>query len=146
MFVLLFTAAHFHLGGRQHFSFFHNRYISFIFSSNEIGLHCFLFLALALSLLSTLMQTLKFSRKKDSAFVLLLLFFLSKAWFPYHRPDHPDRPSRFKIFRDDLDDWGDWQFPYDRLDRLKGKRRGVVSETRCACFANKPQKWIIFIR
>ena len=45
------------------------------FSSNEIGLLCFLSLALALSLLSTLMQTLKFSRKKESA--LLLLYFFS---------------------------------------------------------------------
>ena len=52
---------------------------------------------------------------------------LPKAWFPCDRPDRPDRPSRFKIFRDDPDDWGDRWFPFDRLDRLKGKRRGVVS-------------------
>ena len=45
------------------------------FSSNEIGLRCWVFLALALSWLSTLMWTLKFSRTKDSAFLLLLLFF-----------------------------------------------------------------------
>ena len=39
------------------------------FSSNKIGLLWFLSLALALSLLSTLMYTLKLSRKKESAFV-----------------------------------------------------------------------------
>ena len=48
------------------------------FSSNEIGLSCWVFLALALSRFSTLMETLKFSRTKNSAFLLLLLlFFLS---------------------------------------------------------------------
>ena len=46
------------------------------YSSNEIGLLCFLSLALALSLLSTPIKTLKLSRKKESA--LLLLFFISK--------------------------------------------------------------------
>ena len=39
------------------------------FSSNKIGLLWFLSLALALSLLSTLMYTLKLSGKKESAFV-----------------------------------------------------------------------------
>ena len=43
------------------------------FSSNEIGLLCFLSLALALSLLSKSMQTLKLSRKKESALLLLFL-------------------------------------------------------------------------
>ena len=47
------------------------------YSSNEIGLLFFLSLALALSLLSTPTKTLKLSRKKDSA--LLLLFFISKS-------------------------------------------------------------------
>ena len=49
------------------------------YSSNEIGLLCFffLFLALALSLLATPMKTLKLSRKKESA--SLLLFFISKS-------------------------------------------------------------------
>ena len=47
------------------------------YSSNEIGLLCFLSLALALSLLSTPIKTLKLSRKKESA--LLLLFFISKS-------------------------------------------------------------------
>ena len=50
------------------------------YSSNEIGLLCFfflLFLFLALSLLSTPMRTLKLSRKKESA--SLLLFFISKS-------------------------------------------------------------------
>ena len=42
-----------------------------------------LFLALPLSLLSMLMQTLKFSRKKDLA---LLLFFLSKSVWPCNLP------------------------------------------------------------
>ena len=43
------------------------------FSFNKIGLLCFLSLTLALSLLSTSMQTLKLSQKKELA--LLLLFF-----------------------------------------------------------------------
>ena len=48
------------------------------YSSNEIGLLCFfLFLFLALSLLSTPMRTLKLSRKNESA--SLLLFFISKS-------------------------------------------------------------------
>ena len=47
------------------------------YSSNKIGLLCFLSLALALSLLSTSMWTLKLSRKKESS--LLLLFFISKS-------------------------------------------------------------------
>ena len=38
------------------------------FSSNEIGRHCYSFLALALFLLSKLMWTLKFSGKKDLFF------------------------------------------------------------------------------
>ena len=46
------------------------------YSTNEIGVLCFLSLALALSLLSTSMKTLELSRKKESA--LLLLFFISK--------------------------------------------------------------------
>ena len=46
------------------------------FSSNKIGLLWFLSLALALSLLSTLMYTLKLSRKKESAFVAVC--FISK--------------------------------------------------------------------
>ena len=54
---------HFHLDGRQHFSFSHRRYKLFMFSSNT----------LAPSLLSTSMQTLKFIRKSDSG---LLFFFL----------------------------------------------------------------------
>ena len=47
------------------------------YSTNKIGLLCFLSLALALSLLSTSMKTLELSRKKESA--LLLLFFISKS-------------------------------------------------------------------
>ena len=52
-YVLLFTffvaAAHFHLVASP---FSHRRYKIFMFSSNEIGLLCFLSLALAFSLLS----------------------------------------------------------------------------------------------
>ena len=59
--------------------------IKFIhFFSNEIGLRWFLFLALAISLFSTLMKTLKFSRKKHSA--LLLFFSLFKSGWPWHSP------------------------------------------------------------
>ena len=47
------------------------------FSFNKIGLLCFLSLTLDLSLLSSSMQTLKLSRKKE--LVLLLLFFISKS-------------------------------------------------------------------
>ena len=47
------------------------------YSTNKIGLLCFLSLALALSLLSTSMKTLELSRKKESA--SLLLFFISKS-------------------------------------------------------------------
>ena len=46
------------------------------FSSNEIGFLWFLSFAIALCLLSTSMQTLKFSRKKESAFVVVV--FISK--------------------------------------------------------------------
>ena len=53
------------------------------FSSNEIGLLQCLSLALALSLLSTLMQKMKLSRKKESAFVV----FISK------------RPGSYAIYR-----------------------------------------------
>ena len=55
------------------------------YSSNKIGLLCFLSLALALSLLSTSMWTLKLSRKKELS--LLLLFFISKS------------PSGYAIYR-----------------------------------------------
>ena len=51
-----------------------------------------------------------------------------KAWFPHHRQDRPDNPSRFKKFRDDPDDWDDLWLPFDRLDRINDKRRGVVSD------------------
>ena len=51
-------------------------------SSNEIGLLCFLPLALAPFLLSTQMKTLKLSRRKESA--SLMLFFISKkSWNSY---------------------------------------------------------------
>ena len=53
MFVLLcfFTAAHFNLSSRKHFSFSHRRYIN-KFSTNEIRPHYYIFFALALSRLS----------------------------------------------------------------------------------------------
>ena len=74
---LFFAAALFQLGGRYHFSFSHSCYKISCYSSNEIGLLSFLSLALAFSMLSTPMQTLKLSRKKES--VSLLLFFISKS-------------------------------------------------------------------
>ena len=47
-----FTTADSHFGGRQHFSFSHCRYKTFLrFPSNEIDLLCFLSLTLTLSLL-----------------------------------------------------------------------------------------------
>ena len=39
LFTFVFLAAHFHLGGRQHFSF-SNLHYEFFFTSNEIGLRC----------------------------------------------------------------------------------------------------------
>ena len=51
--LLFFTAAHFHLAGRQHFSLSHSRFEFSCFSSYKIRLFCFQLLALALSLLST---------------------------------------------------------------------------------------------
>ena len=51
--LLFFTAAHFHLAGRQHFSLSHSRFEFSCFSSYKIRLFCFQSLALALSLLST---------------------------------------------------------------------------------------------
>ena len=42
----------------------------FFFFPNKIGLRCYLFFAIAFSLLSKLMYTLKFSGKKDSFFVV----------------------------------------------------------------------------
>ena len=39
--LLSFTAAHFHLAGRQHFSFFHDHFEFPCFSSYEIRLLCF---------------------------------------------------------------------------------------------------------
>ena len=80
-YALLFTffvaAADFHLGGRQRL--FLTAAIKFsCFSSNEIGLLCFLSLALALSLLSMSMQTLRLTGKKESD--LLLLFLSLNVW------------------------------------------------------------------
>ena len=51
--LLFFTAAHFHLAGRQHFSLGHSRFKFSCFSSYKILLFCFQSIALALSLLST---------------------------------------------------------------------------------------------
>ena len=53
--------------------FSHRCYKIFMFLSNEIGLLCFLSRALAFSLLSMSMQTLKLSGKKESALLLLFL-------------------------------------------------------------------------
>ena len=74
MFMLCFHCSHFHLAGRQHFSFFSPPLWNFhVFSSNEIrrlGVHS---LALALSLLSTWVYTSKITSKKTR------LFFFSKS-------------------------------------------------------------------
>ena len=51
--LLFFTAAHFYLAGRQHFSLSHSRCEFSCFSYYKIRLFCFQSLALALSLLST---------------------------------------------------------------------------------------------
>ena len=50
----LFTATHFHLGGRWHFSFCHRRYKLFMLFSQQKMSPFFLFLALALSLFFSL--------------------------------------------------------------------------------------------
>ena len=55
------------------------------YSSNKIGLLCFLSLTLALSLLSTSMQTLKLTRKKESV-LLLLFYYLLKSGLLYDLP------------------------------------------------------------
>ena len=55
-----FTAAHFHFADHYHFSFSHHQFSCF--SSNKIVLLCFLSNALALSLSSTSVKTLKLSR------------------------------------------------------------------------------------
>ena len=72
-----FAAAHFHLGGCQHDSFSNRRYkmFTFFFQRNWSPLFLHPSPQLRLSLLSTLMQTLKFSGEKESA--LLLLYFFS---------------------------------------------------------------------
>ena len=73
-----FAPAHFYLGGRWHFSFSHSRYKIFtLFSKRNWSSLFFLSLALALPLLSTPMQTLKLSRKKESA--SFFLSFISKS-------------------------------------------------------------------
>ena len=75
---LFFAAALFYLGVRQHFSFSHSRYkIFMLFFKRNWSPLFFLSLALAFSLLSTPIQTVKLSRKKESA--SLLLFFISKS-------------------------------------------------------------------
>ena len=51
--LLFFTAPHFHLAGRQHFSLSHRRFEFSCFSSYKIRLFCFQSLALALCLLYT---------------------------------------------------------------------------------------------
>ena len=74
MFMLCFHCSHFHLAGRQHFSFFLPPLWNFhVFSSNKIrrlGVHS---LALALSLLSTWVYTSKITSKETR------LFFFSKS-------------------------------------------------------------------
>ena len=75
---LFFAAALFQLGDRYHFSFSHSCYkIFMLFFKRNWSPQFFLSLALAFSMLSTPMQTLKLSRKKES--VSLLLFFISKS-------------------------------------------------------------------
>ena len=64
---LLFTVAHFHVAGHQHFSFSHHRYKIFMFFfSNEIRLLCFSSLAVALG----------------SCFVAYFLVFSDFFYFP----------------------------------------------------------------
>ena len=64
---LLFTDAHFHVAGHQHFSFSHHRYKIFMFFfSNEIRLLCFSSLAVALG----------------SCFVAYFLVFSDFFYFP----------------------------------------------------------------
>ena len=68
-----FTAAHFHFADHYHFSCSHRQFSCFSF--NEIGLLCFLSNALAFSLSSKSVKTLKLL-KSD---LTLWLFFLSKT-------------------------------------------------------------------
>ena len=55
------------------------------YSSKEIGLLSFFSLALALSLLSTSRYTLKLSRKKESALLLLFFIFESPGGYAFYR-------------------------------------------------------------
>ena len=73
LFTFLFPATHFHLGGRQHFSFSYRRYKIFMLFLRRNWSPLFFYLSLALSLLSTSVQTLKLSRKNQSALLLLFL-------------------------------------------------------------------------
>ena len=75
---LFFTPVHFHLGGRQHFSFSHRRYEMFMFFFQWNG--CPLFLISRSSSFSVFHVNvdIKTSRKKNSA-LLLHLFLLKSA-------------------------------------------------------------------
>ena len=74
------------------------------FSSNENGLLCFLSLALALSLLSTLIWILKFSRKKTG---LCCCFFLSKNPGGHAIYRRNARVLEMRKFLAGLHDWGE---------------------------------------
>ena len=76
LFAFFFTAAHFHLAGRWHFSFSHRCYEISCLSSNEIRLLCFYSLALALSPLSTWAKTSKITSK---ILDFVVVFFLCKS-------------------------------------------------------------------
>ena len=80
VFLFFFTTRHSHFGGHQHFSFSHCSYEIFMFFFQRNWILCFfLSLTLSHSPLFRSMQTLKFSRKKESASLLLSFFVLSKS-------------------------------------------------------------------
>ena len=70
--VFFFTATHFHLGGRQHFSFSKQRKIFMLFLQRHWSPLFFVSLSNSFPVIHLNVQTLKLSRKKE--WVLFLLF------------------------------------------------------------------------
>ena len=111
------------------------------FSSNVIGLLCFLSLALAVSQLSRSMKILKFSGKIESALLLLLYFSLKvRVAMRLTADKHgclkckftPDWPMTINWELDSAKEFREWQpsfikhFNVLKFHRLLAPQRGVV--------------------